>query len=540
MDEPPMNAPTAKSAAGGILFGISATWVQTGAALLINLVQVPLLYRYLPRDAMGAWMIFASIGLFLLLWDLGLGVTFARSMAYARGRRQGEPPAARDADTCPADLLRTVSLTYWALAAALFLMALGAGWIYLGHLKFDVTPFQTVWLAWVVYAFGCAVNLGAATPFHCLNGLGDVGIEQLLGTVCNLLALAANIIVLVSGAGIVALSLVFVARGFVARAAAWIILKRRHTWLFERTGRFSLSRLKPLSGDSLRILVTRLGAFLVLQTPGLIIAQLMGPRRVPDFVATWMIVQLGMTAGMAVGQAVTPNAAAAHAAGDPACLLRLHRNACTAALFLMSLWCLGYLLWAREGMTLWLGPGHFLGYGVLVPMLITGTLEVHHSINANFVWSLGRWPFAPWALVAGALNLGLGIWWVSCFARGEAGMAWATCAAQALTNNWFVVYDALRRLNVPVKRYAREVLAPVSGIILASAAVALAVKTGLPRVLDLAGAFRGLPITDLVGMILGAAATVSCAFALFWRLAIDNDARGAVRFQVRRLAARSA
>jgi O-antigen/teichoic acid export membrane protein len=246
-----------------------------------------------------------------------------------------------------------------------------------------------------------------------------------------------------------------------------------------------------------------------------------------------------MTAGMAVGQAVTPQAAIAYAAGDSARLLRLHRNACTAALFLISLWCLGSLLWAREGMTLWLGPGHFLGYGVFVPMLITGTLEVHHSIHANFVWSVGRWPFAPWALIAGALNLGLGIWWVNCFARGEAGMAWATCAAQALTSNWYVVHYALRRLNVPLKRYAREVLAPVSGIILASAALALAVKAGLPQALDFAGAFRGLPISDLAGMIFGAAATVSCAFALFWRLGIDNDARGAVRFQVRRLAARS-
>ena len=523
--------------AGRVLFGVAAMWAQAAVAVLVNLIQLPLLYHYLAPEALGTWMVFVPIGIFLQFWDLGLGVTFARSMAYSRGARDQSDGRRAEA---AADLLRTVGRTYWVLAAFLYVVALGAGWVYLGHLKFEATPFRMVWLAWMVYGLGCAANLGASTPFHCLNGLGDVGIEQSLQAGCNVLSLIANVIVLIAGGGIVALSCVFVARGVVARAVAWIILKRRHAWLFARAGRFSFACLKPLSGDSLRILVTRLGAFLVLQTPWLIIAQMMGPKRVPDFVAAWMIVQLGMTAGMAVGQAVTPQAATVHAAGDSARLLRLHRNACAAALFLMSLWCLGYLLWAREGMALWLGPGHFLGYGVLVPMLITGTLEVHHSVHANFVWSLGRWPFAPWALMAGALNLGLGIWWVSCFARGEAGMAWATCAAQALTNNWFVVHYALRRLNVPVKRYAREVIAPVAGIILACAAVALAVKTGLPRVLDLAGAFRGLPMSDLAGMVLGAAATASCAFALFWRLAIDNDARGAVRFQMRRLVARSA
>ena len=43
-----------RSVLGRVLFGISATWMQTVAAVLINLVQLPLLYHYLARDALGA------------------------------------------------------------------------------------------------------------------------------------------------------------------------------------------------------------------------------------------------------------------------------------------------------------------------------------------------------------------------------------------------------------------------------------------------------------------------------------------------------
>ena len=119
-------------------------------------------------------------------------------------------------------------------------------------------------------------------------------------------------------------------------------------------------------------------------------------------------------------------------------------------------------------------------------------------------------------------------------------MAWATCVAQLATNNWFVVYYALKRLDVPPGRYLRRVVLPVAGVMLSSAAVALGLKTGLPHIPGLIGTVRGLPVADLVGMAVGAAATVACAFVLFWRLAIDGDARGAVRLQMRRLAARSA
>jgi len=473
------------------------------------------------------------------LWDMGLGTTFARSMAYFRGARKGGAwsPSARPKGL-PQDMLRTVSVSYWFLAAVLYGAALLGGRAYFGQLEFVTTPFRTIWQAWAIYAFGCALNIAAVAPFHCLNGMGDVGIEQSLRTLFNLLALVANVILLVSGAGIVALSVVFVARGLGARAAAWAILKRRHRWLFIDEGRVSFACLRSMWRDCVRIFVTHLGAFLILQTPGLVIARFLGPERVPDFLSLWMVVQLGMMGSMAVGQAVTPHAAAAYAAGERERLLRLHRNAARLSLFLMSLWSTGVLIWAREGMTLWVGTGHFLGYGVLGPMLVTGVLEVHHNVNANFVWSAGRWPFAPWAVAAGLLNLGLGIWWVQ--TAGEPGMARATCVAQLLTNNWFAVYYALRRLEVPVGQYARQVALPVVGVVACSGAVAMAVKTGFLRCLNFSGSVRGLPLTNAGALALGAPLTVLCGFALFWRFGMDAGVRRAIRFQVLRLARRGA
>jgi len=528
------------SVVGRVLFGISAAWVQAIVAVLINIVQIPFFYHYLTRDTLGAWMIFVPLGLFLLLWDLGLGVTFARSLAYFCGTRESggtitlKPPAT-PAES-PQDMIKTVSVTYWILAAVLYTVGLAAGRIYLGQLEFDTTSFDTIWLAWIIYSFGCAVNLGAITPFYCLSGVGDVGIEQSLQTACNLVALLANIIILVAGGGIVALSLIFVARGFAARAAAWFILKRRHLWLFSQKGRFSRSCLRAIRGDCVRIFITKLGAFLVLQTPGLIIAQFLTPTRVPDFMAMWMIVQVGMMGGMAIGQAVTPFAAKAYAAGHGERLLRLHRNAASTGLFLMGLWSVGFLVWAQQGLTLWIGPGHFLGYMVLLPMLITGTLEVHHSINSNFVWASGQWPFMPWAITAGLLNLALGIWWVQI--AGELGMAWATCVAQLVTNNWYGVYVALRRLKVPIAQYARKVVLPVAGVIVCSALIAIGVKTGIVRYLNFTGSIRGVPLNDVVALAIGSIVTVLCAFALFWRFSMDAEARRTLHFQLQRLAMR--
>jgi len=521
-----------------IAFGVGAAWGQTVVGVVVQLIQLPLLYRFLEREVLGAWLVFSSIAVFLMLWDMGLGTTFARSMAYSRATPTGPAPGGDPlpGSGSPQDMLRTVGLTYWLLASLLYAAALPAGLWYLDRLSFSPGAGRAVTTAWMTYAVGCAVHVGGLTPLQALAGLGDVGIERCVRTGANLFGLAMNVTVLLLGGGINALSWAFVVRGLAMWVAAGLILRWRYPWSIERSGRFSWRCLGGLRGDALRIFVTRLGAFMILQTPGLIMARMLGPARVPDYMALWMVVQMGIMGSLAVGEAVVPHAATAFAAGERTLFLRLHRNAVRTGLILIGLWCALFALWASPAMRLWLGPGRFLGYSVLAPMLLTGVLEVHHSFNSHFVWAAGRWPFAPLAVAAGALNILLGIWWVG-FA-GERGMAWATCTSQMLTNNWFVVYYALRLLRLRPGEYVVRVVLPAAAIVSAAALAAGGMKDVVARWAPLAGYFRGVSLNSLLSMLLGATAAVGCAALLFWRLGLDARGRHAVRAEFRRLVLR--
>jgi O-antigen/teichoic acid export membrane protein len=517
---------------GNIIFGISATWIRMVTAIVVNFIQLPLLYHYLHRELIGIYLIFSSLGTFLLLWDMGLGITFARSMSYFRGSgfSKVQMPEDNASNASPEAMIKTVTVAYCLLALALYLLALLTGRIYFCSLKLSIVSFSAVWVSWCLYALGCALNLGAATPLQCLNGLGDVGIEQIIQALANLISLIAVSVGLAVGGELITLGAIFLMRGAVVWIAAWIILRQRHGELFIQKGHFSFACLKLIRGDSARMFITRVGAFLIMQIPGLVIAQRLSPSRVSDFMAMWMIVQLGMAGSLAIGQSMIPHLAAAYLASDMSRIKRFYFCGVRTSLAMIGLWSIGYYVWAREGFALWLGQGHFLGFLILIPMLITCVLEVHHAISANVVWASGRWPFAPWAIASGLLNLTLGVWWVSVV--GEMGMALATCIAQLLTNNWLIVLYALRLLKIPVQTYIRETILPVAGVLAGAAAIAVTAKSGFASLGNLPGSIRGVPMSVVVSFMGGISVTILASFYLSWKLLIDYQTRNVIRTQI--------
>jgi len=524
-----------------IALGVAGAWGNTVVGIVVQIVQMPLFYQYLDREVLGAWMLFSSIAGFVMLWDIGLGTTFARSLAYTvtgAGRSRTDADGSIRTGGSPRDMVRTVSLAYWLLAALLCAAALPGGLAYMDRLSFTSGAARSVATAWMTYALGCAVHVGGVTPLQVLAGLGDVGLERGVRAAANLLGLAMNAVVLFLGGGINALAWVFVARGLAMWIVAGAIVRLRYPWLCGRGGRFAWTYLRDLRGDSVRIFVTRLGAFLILQVPGLVIARVLGPAHVPDYLALWMVVQMGITASLALGDAVIPHAASAFASGEREMFLRLHRNAVRLGLVLIGLWCTLFGLWAPDAMRLWLGPGRFLGYATLAPMLVTGVLEAHHGFNSHFVWAAGRWPFAPVAVLAGVLNVLLGIWWVK--AAGEPGMAWATCVSQLLTNNWFVVYYAIRLFQLRRGEYLLRVGLPSAAIVAASASAGVAVAAVVVGIVPVAGEFHGAPVRSLMSILLGTGAAAACAGLLFWRVGLDAKGRHAVRLEVRKLLLRGA
>jgi len=105
-------------------------------------------------------------------------------------------------------------------------------------------------------------------------------------------------------------------------------------------------------------------------------------------------------------------------------------------------------------MQLWLGPGHFVGWGIMWVFCIMLTLENHHVIFAKFGLSAKVDPtWGKMSLLSGTLNLILtfiGIQWL-----GLLGVALGTMVSQIMTNNWYAVVKTMRILNLKLLEYLK-------------------------------------------------------------------------------------
>jgi O-antigen/teichoic acid export membrane protein len=200
------------------------------------------------------------------------------------------------------------------------------------------------------------------------------------------------------------------------------------------------------------------GGYVILNTDNLIIAATLGADRVSDYALLARISTILQPLALVFVTSVAPVVSRLSAENRFDDLRRILGQQIRLALLLVSL--AGAIIAAvpEAVLTLWVGPGHFVGYPVLIVFLVMMTLEVHHVAHAVLVMATGKLPFAPWALGSGILNIAFSLLLVS--HSGLLGVALGTMLAQLLTNNWFAPMYTLRAFSISLMRYGREVILP--------------------------------------------------------------------------------
>src|SRR6266566_9641167 len=76
-----------------IAFGAAASWFSRGVTILLGLVLMPVLFRYLPKEELGVWLLLGQSWAAMGILDLGFGITLTRRIALAKGKSGGDPNA---------------------------------------------------------------------------------------------------------------------------------------------------------------------------------------------------------------------------------------------------------------------------------------------------------------------------------------------------------------------------------------------------------------------------------------------------------------
>ncbi|HET7459864.1 MAG TPA: hypothetical protein VFJ82_01400 [Longimicrobium sp.] len=220
------------------------TWGSLGSRWGAAFLVLPLILTHLPAADIALWYLFSTLIALQLLADLGFSPTFVRVIAYAMGgaglHELGDYRAPRERAAARAPNWATVEQLCVAMRVVynrLTLIAMAglatAGTLAVARPIAGSPNREHAWIAWGVVLVGSTVALRGNLFSAYLQGVNHVADLRRWEAITNLGSVAASVVVLLAGGGLL---------GLVVVNQAWMVVDiLRNRWLcrYVEGGRFA-------------------------------------------------------------------------------------------------------------------------------------------------------------------------------------------------------------------------------------------------------------------------------------------------------------
>jgi len=447
-----------------ILFGTAASSFSRAVQIVLGLTLLPVLFRSLPKEELGLWLLLGQSWATLGILDLGFGVTLTRAIAFAKGKSGSDPKVPLTDATLKeiGDLLRTGRGIYSVLAVVAFFVPLILGIYYLRILSLNASELYSVWVAWGILCLAQALMVWAAPWTSLLQGVGYVGWDALIASFVQSLMIAAQIVVVLLGGGLVALAIVTAAGAVAQRFALFVFARRNRPELFDRVGRWQRGLFNEMRPLAFRAWLTALGVWMISSTDQFIIASLQGVPELPAYRAAWLL--LSNVTILAVMLATSSGVFVSHLwqAGQISEIHRIVKRNCRFGWLVMACTAVVLLMAGQTLFSVWLGSGNFVEYPLIVVFLLIFALDNQSVAISVAARATGEENYAASSLIAGLLKIVLSVMLAKQF--GLIGVALGTLMALGLTNHWYVPWRGLTRLSYSRLGFVADVVMPSLGV----------------------------------------------------------------------------
>lgn len=448
-----------------IIVAAAASWVGRAMVIAAKMLLTAILFRSLSESDLGLWFLMMQSAALVVLLDLGLPATVARRLAIIKGELSADPgvPLTAAIGQRIADVLR---VSRWSFAVVTVIAFLANSALGLALIWWIAPPDpEAAITAWVVMGAAHACTLWAHEWIAALRGLGHLGWDAVTLTVSGLVVVSLQLAALLlmpslvgRPAGLLELAAIALGGALIHRWLTAYAVRARQPELADYRGSWDAGLVAELKPLALQAWVTNLGAFLILKTDEYFIAVVLGAERIPGYSAVALIVLNLHVLALTMTTSSDVFISQCWRAGDVDAIHKMLIRNLRLGLCVMLTGVACLATCGAELFTVWLGPGRFVGYGVLLTMCLTMTLETQHVAIASASRATEDEPFGRCAMISAVLNLSLtaalivplGLW----------GVALGTCIAQLLTSNWYVVYRGLARLELPLSSLLRQVVLP--------------------------------------------------------------------------------
>ncbi len=205
-----------------------------GITFGINVILLPLVLHFLSEEELGLWYVFTSIGALVTLFDFGFAPQIARNITYAFsgatellkiGYKESDKQQKMPNSKLLMEIISASKFLYIVIAILSLLILLSFGTYYIFRISDDILS-KNYLISWVVFSFGCFLNLKYSYFNALYRGIGQFVELNKSIVFSRVIQLIASIILLKFGFGILAVSIAYTTNTVVFRLLLLLFYKR--------------------------------------------------------------------------------------------------------------------------------------------------------------------------------------------------------------------------------------------------------------------------------------------------------------------------
>jgi O-antigen/teichoic acid export membrane protein len=506
------------SASKKIVFGAIAGWGSRVTTIILGLLLMPALFRNLPYEELGLWLLIGQSASLFGVLDLGLNLTVTRRIAFAQGKLSSvdsDDTKKQMSQSELADLVESSKFIYRCMAIGVFLLTSCIGALYLSSIGLDGGLFSKALTGWIVLCASNSIAILAWRWTCILQGCGFVGWESIVASVGSAFTIIIQIVAVLFGGGLISLALISAIGALMQRSMILGLARKKRPDIFQIQGNWNHELIMSLVSPSLKAWITGLGWAIAVHTDQFFVVHAGGASSLPAYRAAYLILFNFALISITVSGASSVFVSQAWEAGRIEEVRQLLvRNANVA---LLTIGCGGAFAigLGSKLFDAWLGEGNFIGYPTLIFFFITMVLEVQANALSTSSRATEDEAFVYSSILAALLKVGLAVVLVRLY--GLIGVAAATMISLAATNHWYMVYRGANRCKISFGSYAKQVVVPSATVFLSYLLIAFAVAR-------LTTSFGDIVSVGTTCVCLG----VTWAIAI-WFIALNASERIAVR-----------
>jgi O-antigen/teichoic acid export membrane protein len=484
------------------------TGTLTGYGLLaVNIVLgiylMPFTMRHLGQSEYGLWMLVASMTAYFQLFDLGYGSGVVRHITAADARHD-----TREVNV----VLSTFVVVYSGIAAAV--VGLTVLLIFAAVPRFpNLTPDQIRVAQYILGMLGVRIAVGF--PMSIFGAVTTARQRfALTGSIAIVVALlqgAATYMVLTAGYGVIRLVAATTAINVVSYAAYAYAAKRTMPEMRISPALFSGGHVREVTAFSFYLFLISIAIQVGTHVDNLVIGAFLGTSAIAVYTVAMRLSEYHRQLCGQFSGFLFPIVVRFHASRDADALRSTLLEGTRLGLGLASGVALGLVVFGRDLVQLWMGPGFD---GAVIPLYVlagAGILMVAQGPTGNILLGTGRHRLVAWASIAEiVLNVAITIALIGRW--GLTGAAVGTAIPFVLINLFLLIPIACRSVDVSLARFVNIAVAPTLAGLVPAAAAGLALRS------------FGAPTT--VAILFVQAAIVGVVYLLaFWIIGLNRQDR---------------